>query len=406
MKINIPREVERALSILHNKGFEAYIVGGCVRDSIMGNFPSDWDITTSAKPDEIMSAFSGFRTIETGIKHGTVAVIIDKMQIEITTYRIDGDYSDKRHPDRVFFTDNLKYDLERRDFTINALAYNGQELVDLFGGINDIEKKIIRCVGDPHERFNEDGLRILRALRFASVLNFEIEKNTSASIHHNKNLLNSISKERINTEFNKLVMGTSFQRILGEYRNIIQVFIPELSSISPEEAESRLKAMGSVDTLVLRLSLLLYKMESPDRILMRLKYDNTTIKGVKLLTANMEGKIYPEPVNIKKWLYKISYVNLCDLIKLKKALFKFQCEELSKAEKIMDEIIETKQCYSLETLALGGQDLLDLGIPRGKDIGRILNELLDKVIEGQLENNKDSLLKYVYVNREVLCSKS
>jgi tRNA nucleotidyltransferase (CCA-adding enzyme) len=398
MNINIPKEVEAALNILHEKGFEAYIVGGCVRDSILGLFPSDWDITTSAKPEEIIRCLSGYRTIETGIKHGTVVVIIDKMQIEITTYRIDGEYSDNRRPDNVLFTDSIEFDLNRRDFTINALAYNKNEIIDLFGGIDDINNKIIKCVGDPDERFNEDGLRILRALRFASVLNFGIEKNTSESINKNKNLLDNISKERINTELNKLLTGSNFPRILMDYRNVIEVFIPELNSLDNEETAYRLNAMKSVDSLILRLSVLLYRTEAPDKILSRLKYDNLTIKTVKLLTSSIDEKIYPEPVNIKRWLNRINYVNLYNIIQIKKALFKFECENLTNSEKVMDEIIETNQCYSLKTLAVGGQDLIDLGVPKGENIGKILNEVLNEVIEGKLENKKDSLISYIGFN--------
>lgn len=406
MNIKIPKEVETVLNILQKKGFEAYIVGGCVRDSIMGIIPSDWDITTSAKPEDVSSCFSGYKTVETGIKHGTIAVIINKMQIEVTTYRIDGEYSDNRHPDNILFTDNIEFDLKRRDFTINALAYNKNGIVDLFGGIDDIHNNTIRCVGEPDERFNEDGLRILRALRFASVLNFEIEKNTADSAHNNKNLLNNISMERINTEFKKLIMGSNYQRIMTENRNVIEVFIPELKYFNYEELTYRLKAMKSLSTVALRLSVLLYKIEAPDSILIRLKYDNSTIKSVKLLTSNIDEKIYPDVVSIKKCLHKINYVNLNNIINIKKILFESEYEELSKSEEIMNEIIETNQCYSLETLAISGQDLLDANIPRGKNIGKILNEILNKVIEGELENKKDSLHKYIYVNLEALCSKS
>lgn len=400
--INLPDEVKKTLNILTNNGFEAYTVGGCVRDSIMGKSPSDWDITTSATPDEISSCFRGYRLIETGIKHGTITVIINKMQIEITTYRIDGKYSDNRRPDDVLFTDNIEFDLKRRDFTINALAYNGNEIIDLFGGIDDIDNKTIKCVGDPDERFNEDGLRILRALRFASVLNFRTEKNTSESINKNKYLLNNISMERINTEFNKLLMGDNFQRTILEYRDVIEVFIPELSKISIEELKYRLNAMSSLNSLILRLSVLLYKIEEPDSILMGLKYDNATIKSVKLLTSNIDIKIYPDSVNIKKSLHNINYVNLCNLIQIKKVLFKNEYDELIKSEEIINEIIETNQCYSLKTLAISGQDLIDAGIPKGKNIGKILDKILNEVIEGNLENEKNSLHNYIYVNQEEL----
>ncbi len=400
MNIRIPKEVERVLNLLQKSGFEAYIVGGCVRDSIMGISPSDWDITTSASPEDISSCFSGCKTIETGIKHGTIAVIINKMQIEITTYRIDGEYSDNRRPDNVLFTDNIELDLKRRDFTINALAYNKNGIIDLFAGAGDIHNKIIRCVGDPDERFSEDGLRILRALRFASVLNFEIEKHTAHSVHKNKNLLINISMERINAEFNKLIMGSNFQTIIMENRDVIEVFIPELGNIDNGELTYRLRAMKNLNSLDLRLTALLYKIEAPDSILIRLKYDNSTIKSVKLLTSNIDKTIDPNAVSVKKSLHKINYVNLKNLIKIKKELFENEHDKIERIEEIMNEIISTNQCYNLETLAISGQDLLDAGIPKGKNIGKVLNIVLNEVIEGQLENRKDSLHKFIYVNQE------
>ncbi|NLK64975.1 MAG: CCA tRNA nucleotidyltransferase [Tissierellia bacterium] len=396
MIIKIPREVETALNILHTNSFEAFIVGGCVRDSIMGKVPSDWDVATSAKPEEILLCFNKHKTIETGIKHGTVTVIIDKMQIEITSYRIDGEYTDNRRPDDVFFTDKIEFDLKRRDFTINALAYNKNGIIDLFGGFDDIQNKIVKCVGCPDERFNEDGLRILRALRFASVLNFNIEEKTSDSIYKNKALLNNISIERINIEFNKLIMGSNYQSILLKYREIIEVFLPEIKGLSSEELKYRLYSMKALDSLTLRLAVLFHKIGSTDEILMNLKYDNKTVKTVKLLTENINEKIYSDPVTIKKWLNRINYENLSNLIKIKKALFDYEYEELTSSETIMEEIIATNQCYSLKTLSVNGQDLIDAGIPKGKNIGMVLNKVLNEVIEGKLENKKDILLNYIY----------
>ena len=208
--------------------------------------------------------------------------------------------------------------------------------------------------------------------------------------------------ERINTEFNKLLMGDNFQRTILEYRDVIEVFIPELSKISIEELKYRLSAMSSLNSLILRLSVLLYKIEEPDSILMGLKYDNATIKSVKLLTSNIDIKIYPDSVNIKKSLHNINYVNLCNLIQIKKVLFKNEYDELIKSEEIINEIIETNQCYSLKTLAISGQDLIDAGIPKGKNIGKILDKILNEVIEGNLENEKNSLHNYIYVNQEEL----
>lgn len=401
MNIKIPKEVETVLNILHENGFEAYVVGGCVRDSIMGKIPSDWDVATSAKPNQILLCFNNRKTIETGLKHGTVTVVINKMQIEITTYRIDGEYSDNRRPDEVLFTDKIKLDLRRRDFTINALAYNKSGIIDLFGGLDDINNKFIKCVGAAGERFNEDGLRILRALRFASVLNFDIEENTSSSIFRNKALLNNISMERINIEFSKLIMGSNYRKILIEYREVIEVFLPEIQVLTEDELEYRLNAMKVLNSLTLRLAVFLYNINSTDKILMNLKYDNKTIKTVKILVENINGRINHDPVNVKRWLNKINYVNLNYLIKIKKSLFDSEFYELEETEKIMNEIIRTKQCYSLETLAITGQDLIDAGVPKGKNIGIILDILLNEVIEGKLVNEKDSLLNFIYVNKMI-----
>lgn len=396
MKIIIPGEVVTALDILQNNGFEAYIVGGCVRDSIMGKKPSDWDIATSARPEEILECFNNYRTIETGLKHGTVTVIVKKMQIEITTYRIDGEYSDRRRPDKVTFTNKIELDLQRRDFTINALAYNQNGIIDIFGGLHDIKNKIVKCVGHPDDRFNEDGLRILRALRFASVLNFSIDDQTSDSIFKNKALLHDISTERINMEFNKLIMGINYQNIIFNYRDIIEVFLPEIKGLSNEELRYRLNSMKELNSLTMRLAVLLQGLGPTDKILMNLKYDNKTVKTVKILTENINEKIYPDPVNIKRWLNKINSENLVNLIKIKKAMFDNEYEELAKSQVIMKEILASNQCYNLRTLAINGQDLLDAGMPKGKRIGMILNKVLNEVIEGKLENKKDILLNYVY----------
>ena len=403
IEINMPREVEKALDILNSNGFEAYIVGGCVRDAILGAVPSDWDITTSAKPDEISFCFQDYRTIETGLKHGTVTVVINRMQLEITTYRIDGKYSDNRRPDTVLYTDKLFMDLKRRDFTVNALAYNHDGIVDLFGGINDVEKRTIKCVGDPDERFKEDGLRILRALRFASVLDFNIEENTSKSIYENKNLLMNISCERINSEFCKLVSGSNFNKIMLEYKDVIEVFIPEIKKFSKEIWKQKINSMAVVpNDLILKFSLLFHKIDDVENILIRLKNDNATIKNVKLLVLNIDGEIIPTPINVKKWLNKIGYDNLNQLLCVKKAVVKSfdasnetELENLKRAELLMDEAVEQGQCFSLKTLAINGKDLLDAGMVEGEQLGVILNEILDKVIEGKLENQKSILIDYI-----------
>lgn len=402
ININIPKEVEIALNTLIKNNFEAYLVGGCVRDSLLGYAPNDWDITTSAKPEEITCCFNNYRTINTGLKHGTITVIINKTQLEITTYRIDGKYTDNRRPDMVLFTDKVSHDLRRRDFTINSLAYNKYGIVDLFGGTADIENKIIKCVGEPDERFNEDGLRILRALRFASVLGFNIEENTSLSIHKNKELLNNISKERISNEFNKLVTGVDFYNILKEYRNVIEVFIPEIKDYSKETFENVLNSMKYTDELILRLSLLLNNTNNTENILKNLKYDGTTIKDVKAIVLNKDIEIFPDKVNIKKQLNLIGYDNYINLLKFKFSIFKAKKSNyeqelinIKNTEEILNFIVMNNECYSLKTLEVNGEDLIIEGFIKGITLGSILNNILSLVIEEKLENNKKVLIDYV-----------
>lgn len=400
--INIPKEVETALNILKKSGFEAYIVGGCVRDSLLCASPNDWDITTSAKPEEISHCFQNYRTINTGLKHGTVTVIINGMQLEITTYRIDGKYIDNRRPDTVIFTDNVAHDLKRRDFTINALAYNNGGIVDLFGGISDIKNRVIRCVGEPDERFNEDGLRILRALRFASVLCFNIEEDTSTSIHRNKKLLNNISKERISNEFSKLLLGDNFFNIMKEYKDVIEVFIPEVKSFNDKTWGNILSSINYADDLVLKLSLLLYKTNDVEGILKNLKYDGATIKLVKTIVIYKDEEILPDKIKVKKQLNKVGYDSYINILKFKAAVFKAQVDKYNQelkniedTERILNDIIIQQECYSLNDLEINGKELISMGFTKGIGLGLILNEILDLVIEEKLENNKNVIIDYV-----------
>ncbi len=432
LKIDMPVEVEAALNILKDNGYESYIVGGCVRDSILGVEPEDWDITTSALPSQIMECFKNYKMIENGLKHGTVAVIINAVLLEITTYRIDGKYTDNRRPDYVEFTNKIELDLERRDLTINAMAYNhAYGLIDYFGGINDIKLKEIKCVGNPDSRFNEDGLRILRALRFASVLGFEIEIETSKSIHINKELLKNISAERISAEFNKLITGVNFINIMTEYRDVISVFIPELNNMSTYENgrdlyHHSLIAMANVQNdLMLRLVMLFHetaKLTDSDKIkngaghsktsleiaadvLNRLKYDNSTIKAVKTLIMHHDEEIEANAVSIKRWLNKTGEASFRNLLEIKKADLKSsyyahedRLREIFNAELILNDIVKNNQCYSLKNLAVSGDDLIAAGIETGIKVGRILNELLEMVIDEKIENDKDKLLDYTVKN--------
>jgi tRNA nucleotidyltransferase (CCA-adding enzyme) len=323
-------------------------------------------------------------------------VIINKKHLEVTTYRIDGKYSDNRRPDEVKFTDKVSMDLKRRDFTMNALAYNKEGIVDLFQGIEDIKNKTVMCVGVPDERFQEDGLRILRAIRFASVLGFEVEEETKKSIHKNKNLLQNISFERINSEFMKLLNGINCSEILSEYKDVVEVFIPEVSLLEDEMWIERLISASHVDNIILKLSLLFYGMDA-EKILRRMKSDNDTIKIVKLLTINMDVEIVPELSATKRWLNKMGYDNLKLLIQLKDASLKYSEDEkmdLRKAEVLMDTIVRENQCYSLNQLEVKGTDLIDAGVPKGPRVGEILNEMLERVMADELDNKKDVLLAY------------
>lgn len=418
--INMPKEVELAINKLNDNGFQAYVVGGCVRDSILGIEPTDWDITTSALPLNIINCFKNYKIIETGLKHGTVTVIIDDMHLEITTYRIDGEYKDNRRPDDVQFTSEIAYDLQRRDFTINAIAYNHKNgIIDLYDGIKDIELKLIKCVGEPDKRLNEDGLRIIRALRFASVLNFEIELNAANSIHKNKDLLTNISSERIAVEFNKLITGINFKNVLTEYKGVIAVFIPEILNIV--NWESTLSIMSNTsNVLSLKLAVMLHdigKLENNNsyvnakrssaiasNILKNLKYDKELVNFVKKLVLYYGEEIQPSSINVKRWLNKIGIEMFIMLLEIKKAhikaqdnLFQEKSYDIEQIEFIMKDVLIKKQCFTLKDLAVNGEDLIEIGLPVGKYIGEVLNGLLTMVIDEELENDKDKLLNYVKI---------
>lgn len=437
MKINIPPQVEFIIKELTEKGFEAYLVGGCVRDSILGLVPNDWDVTTSALPDEIKSALDNCKLFETGLKHGTITVLKDKVPVEITTYRVDGEYTDNRHPDNVWFTRSLKEDLARRDFTINALAYNHTDgVIDCFGGEEDIYNKQIRCVGEPDLRFKEDGLRILRALRFSSVLGFTIEKNTSKSICKNCGLLDNIACERINSEFAKLLCGKNAECILRNYRAVFEQFLPELNPMVGfvqhndyhiyDVWEHTLKSIDAVEAdPVLRLTMLLHDIGKPycyttDKngvghfyghaeksaelakiILTRLKYDGLTIDTVTELIKFHDLPVSTEEKLIMHRLNQLGQNKLRLLLKIKAAdteaqnpIYKGRLDDLNKIGAVIDNIIAQKLCFSLKDLKVNGTDLVSLGIPKGPKIGRMLSTLLNAVIDGTCTNQFSDLIDY------------
>ena len=433
----LPNQVITALDMLSENEFEAFIVGGCVRDFILGKVPYDYDITTNALPSQIKDVFRNFKIIETGIKHGTVTVIIDHMPLEITTYRIDGEYKDNRHPLSVSYTSELKNDLSRRDFTMNALAYNHNAgLKDYFNGRNDIENKNIVCVGNPQERFNEDALRIMRAIRFSSQLGFDIEKNTSECIFKQKDFLKNISAERIQAELNKLIVGDNVYNVLMKYSDVFEIFIPEIhNSIGFEQKSKYHKYDVWEHTAVavskackdkcVRLAMLLHDVGKPFscqengntrhfkghakvsagmayNILKRLKYDNATLNMVVNLIEHHSDKFESEK-QIKHSLSALGEDTFFKLIEVKKAdnLAKkdFCAERIPKfgnIKKQAEDIINSDSCLKVSDLKINGNDLKNIGL-KGKRIGEILSLLLDMVIEDKIENEYNSLISYAKI---------
>lgn len=379
---NIPQEAVTALEVLERNGFEAYLVGGCVRDFLLGRIPNDYDITTNALPDRIIEIFSDYHTIPTGIKHGTVTVIIKKFQIEITTYRKDSTYSDNRHPDSVEFTPSLKEDLARRDFSMNGMAMNfNQDITDIYNGREDMKNHIVKCIENPDRRFDEDALRILRALRFASQLDFKIEKNTSDSIHKNAENLKNISAERINAELEKLIAGKNPYYILKKYEDVIKVFMPEYSY-----SESILKK--NIDSQLIKRSAFFLNIKSVYDIMKRLKYSNKdindTVKLIEYFNADISSK--PALKIILKNIGTELTENLLD--------FRNACgQDTSHSEKLLDEIMKNNECYLISQLDINGRDLMLMGFS-GIQTGKILNTLLEKVINDEIENNKTALKEY------------
>lgn len=438
MGIILPSGIEYVLSTLKNNGYEGYIVGGCVRDFLMGKTPHDYDVTTSATPEQVKACFKQNKVIETGLKHGTVTVIVDGENVEITTYRIDGDYKDNRHPDKVIFSTNIEDDVKRRDFTVNSIAYNPEKgFVDLFNGRGDIEAGIITCVGNADERFNEDGLRILRALRFASVLGFDISKETSDSIHRNKNLINNVSIERIWVEFKKLICGKNAHIILEEYVDVIGVFIPEiLETVGFEQnnpyhcynvfKHTVVAIKNAPYDVIIRLAVFFHDIGKPrtyftddngighfyshakvseqiaNDVLIRLKSDNLTREKVCMLVKYHDRQIEENAKSVKRLLAKFSFEDVRSLLSLKRCdtlgqtpeIHNERCAYLDRIGRLVDEIENEGACLSLRTLNINGNDLKALGISEGRLIGKILDLALKSVIDEKIPNEKNELLKF------------
>ena len=400
MYIDIPEDVENIIKELENAGYEAYIVGGCVRDSIMGINPKDWDITTSALPQDIKRVFK--RTIDTGIKHGTVSVLVNKSTYEITTYRIDGEYGDGRHPNSVEFSTSLEEDLKRRDFTINAMAYSHKDgLIDLFGGIRDIKAKRISCVGKAFERFDEDALRMLRAVRFAAVLGFSIEENTFAAIGTLADKLKLVSKERVFIELDKTVCSKNAYYIKEVYNSGLYKYISQnFNAVKENSYLDMLYIKGIESKRHIAWTVFMKDIDASlaKTILKELKVDRDTFTKVFVLTSYVKVKLPDNEISIRKLLSKIGFERFRDLIYIKRLLLeKFEESEgvLKAIEEKLDYIQMQGQAISIAMLDIKGDDLMKLGIKKGPVIGKILDELLLSVLERPELNSKEVLLNMV-----------
>lgn len=389
MNISLPSSVLHAIRLLNNAGFEAFVVGGCVRDSLMGKQPTDWDITTSALPEQTVAVFADYRTIDTGIQHGTVTVILENTPLEITTYRVDGSYSDGRHPDTVAFTRSLQEDLRRRDFTVNAMAYHPERgLVDPFGGQSDLADGIIRCVGAPSERFSEDALRILRAVRFSSVLGFTIDLDTADALRRLSSTLSRVSVERIATEFKKLLCGAEAVRVMAEHRDVIAVFMPEISNCADFSLLSNARPLPHA-----RLAALFYGADvsatAAESALRRLRLDNQTIREASLLLSVRLQALSREDSCLLRLLNVVGPDLIFDYLDIKS----IGKETAQRVQQLLD----MKACYQVSMLAVNGDDMIAAGVAPGPAVGATLQALLYAVMEDACPNNKDALLAYMKI---------
>lgn len=397
VRIELPKDVRHIINVLMENGYEAYAVGGCVRDSILGRTPGDWDITTSALPMQVKALFR--RTIDTGIQHGTVTVMLGKNGYEVTTYRIDGKYEDSRHPKSVEFTSNLVEDLKRRDFTINAMAYNDEHgIVDAFDGMGDLKRKIIRCVGKAHDRFDEDALRILRAVRFSAQLGFDIEDDTAKAAKELAPTLVKISRERIHTELNKLLLSDNPDYFSVVYDlGVMKIIIPELENIDAHKLD-RIQHFIKKTRAVLpeRYAALLscVDADTAGRILKGLKLDNATISMAAKLVKyyNMNPVVSEAAVR-----HYINEVGENDALRIVDFNISICGSELNKGytdmKKICVMVKERGDCTELRNLKISGRDLMEAGFPAGKQLGEILQKLLCEVLDNPKFNEYNYLLK-------------
>ncbi len=396
MYIDMPKDVASIIKKCEENGYEAYIVGGCVRDSILGIKPKDWDITTNALPSEIKEIFDN--TVDTGIEHGTVSIIKNKIAYEITTYRIDGTYTDCRRPDSVTFSSSLYEDLRRRDFTINAMAYSDKDgIIDMFDGLKDLKDKKIRCVGNALDRFNEDALRMLRAVRFSAQLDYEIEESTYNAIKTLAKNLKKVSKERVFVELTKtlcsacpkkvyMLFDTKLNKYIGEnfdkinFKDFDEKFLDRLNKLDNNKHIRYAVFLSVVDT------------KTAQKILKELKSDNDTIKKVTSILSCIFVDIKNDKIFVKNILSKVGKDIFYDICHIKEFVFKEK--GIVEVQKTLKEILDNQEAYNVSMLSVGGSELIELGIKQGKQIGIVLKELLLLVIENPLLNNKKDLLDY------------
>ncbi|MCD7708944.1 MAG: CCA tRNA nucleotidyltransferase [Clostridiales bacterium] len=436
MRMELPRDVIQIIDALQDAGFEAYAVGGCVRDALLGRAPSDWDITTSAFPDDMHSIFP--RTVDTGVEHGTVTVLVGQNAYEVTTYRIDGPYEDGRHPSSVTFTRSLTEDLRRRDFTINAMAYSPSEgLVDIFGGADDLQRKIIRCVGNPHDRFGEDALRMLRAVRFAAQLGFSIDGATRDAIRELSGNLEKVSAERIQAELVKLLVSDNPEEMRTAWElGLTAVFLPEFDRMMDTPQNNRhhcysvgehvLHALSAVrPDKVMRLAVLLHDIGKPDcvtvgedgqdhfhghpelsaqmahGIMRRLKFDNDTTEQVCALVRWHDTRPEPTDKSVRRMASRVGAERLPDLLELQRADVMAQSvegraeklERIDKVEEVFEKLKAENQCMKKSELAINGHDIIALGASPGPGLGAIIDRLFEQVLDEPDLNTREQLLE-------------
>lgn len=438
-----PKVILNIMEVLKRSGHEAYAVGGCIRDSILGRTPNDWDIATNARPEEVKRLFPN--TADTGIRHGTVSVLMDGKAYEVTTFRIDGEYEDGRHPSHVEFTNRIEDDLSRRDFTINAMAWNNERgIIDPFGGRDDIERGIIRAVGDPDERFREDALRMLRAVRFAARLRFDIDEDTLKAMKENGRLINKVSAERIRDELNGILTADDPMRLtILRDTGILEYILPEVEACfrtpqnNPHHAynvgEHSLRAVAAIENdLCLRWTMLLHdtgkavtrttdekgidhyyghpakSVEIANNVLRRLRFDNKSIEKILRLIKFHDREILPQPKAVAKAVNAVGDDIFTDLMKVKRADKRGQIlKDIEKGiryvdavERLYSELKEGNGCFSLKSLAISGRDLLNMGYSQGREVGTALKLLLDRVLEEPSLNEKQYLTE---IAKELLC---